>query len=71
MKERPSWRERLSKFWLYLVIILFLLLLAYVPLVKALLRSIPLLVLGGALLLLILLGPLTKGKRDSGPKVSR
>ena len=57
-------RERLSKIWLYVALILLLLLLAYVPLVKALLRSIPLLILGGTLLLLILLGHLGRGKRD-------
>jgi len=59
----PSMKERLSRIGIYLIVILFLLLLMYIPLVKALLRSIPLLILGGTLLLLILLGPLKKGKR--------
>jgi hypothetical protein len=44
------------------VVVLVLLFLIYIPLVKALLRSIPLLILGGTLLLLILLGPFMKGK---------
>lgn len=64
MKGRVSFKERLSKVWLFVMAILLLLLLIYVPLVKALLRSIPLLILGGTLLLLILLGSLTKGKGD-------
>lgn len=62
MKERPTIRDRVSKVFVFLIVILFLLLLIYVPLVKALLRSIPLLILGGTLLLLILLGPLMRGK---------
>jgi len=65
MAEGPSLKERLSRIWLYVAVILLLLLLAYVPLVKTLLRSIPLLILGGALLLLILLGSLGKGKRGA------
>ena len=62
MKEGPTIRDRVSKVFVFLIVILFLLLLIYVPLVKALLRSIPLLILGGTLLLLILLGPLMRGK---------
>ena len=62
MKEGPTLKERLSKVFVFLVVVLVLLLLIYIPLVKALLRSIPLLILGGTLLLLILLGPFMKGK---------
>jgi xanthine/uracil permease len=62
MKEGPTLKERFSKVFVFLVVVLVLLLLIYVPLVKALLRSIPLLILGGTLLLLILLGPFMKGK---------
>jgi|GEM_PF-2704660 len=63
MKEEIDWRDRLSKVWAYIALVLLLLLLVYIPIVKALLRSIPLLVLGGALLLLILLGPLTRSSK--------
>jgi len=62
MKEGPTIKDRVSKVFVFLIVILLLLLLIYVPLVKALLRSIPLLILGGTLLLLILLGPFMKGK---------
>jgi hypothetical protein len=62
MKGVPTLKERLSKVCVFFVLILVLLLLIYIPLVKALFRSIPLLILGGTLLLLILLGPLTRGK---------
>jgi hypothetical protein len=62
MKEGPTIKERVSKVFVFLIVILLLLLLISVSLVKALLRSIPLLILGGTLLLLILLGPLMKGK---------
>jgi xanthine/uracil permease len=63
MGDKPTLKERLSKVWVYVIGVLLLLLLIYVPLVKALFRSIPLLILGGTLLLLLLLGPLTKSKR--------
>lgn len=61
-------KEKLARLGVYVIAILLLLLLTYIPLVKALLRSIPLLILGGTLLLLILLGPLTKKKGGNSIK---
>jgi xanthine/uracil permease len=63
MGARSPLKAGLSKVWVYMIGVLLLLLLIYVPLVKALFRSIPLLILGGTLLLLLLLGPLTRSKR--------
>ena len=63
MGARSRLKAGLSRVWVYVIGVLLLLLLIYVPLVKALFRSIPLLILGGTLLLLLLLGPLTRSKR--------